>query len=275
MRALALTILTLAFGFGCATHPKMKPDPKLQLTLETIESDLRQKYGISTQQCATGVVDLQTGALAMTHPDRIEYAASLAKIGILLAWFKVHSLADLKGGISRELGLMVKSSNNEMATKFSEEIGLERIQEILNKHGFYNAKKGGGIWFGKHYGKSGERHPDPVGGHSHAATVRQVLRFYWLLEKGKLISPQASATMGGVFDFPELPHDKIKFVKGLAGRHRRILRKWGSWEDWLNDSAIVIGPDRHYAMVALLHHPKGDQFLEEFAARIDDAMIQR
>ena len=50
--------------------------------------------------------------------------------------------------------------------------------------------RGGGIWMGKHYGRGGERLGDPIGNNSHAATVRQLLRFYLLLEQGK---PEAAA----------------------------------------------------------------------------------
>jgi beta-lactamase class A len=275
MRALTLTILMMAFGFGCASSRQMRADLTLQTTLEKIESELREKFVISTEQCATGVLDLRSGAVGMTNPDRIEYAASVAKIGILLAWFETHSLSEFDARVRRELGLMVKASSNEMATRFSEEMGLRRIQEILNERGFYDASKGGGIWVGKHYGKSGERIADPVGGNSHAATVRQLLRFYWMLDRGELVSKEASAAMQEIFSSPEIAHDQIKFVKGLAGREVKILRKWGSWENWLHDSAIVQGPGRRYVLVGLLNHPKGDEFLEEFAARIDDAMIRR
>lgn len=252
-----------------------QPDAHLQHGVEAIEADLRAKYGLSTQQVAVGLLDLKNPRVAMTHPDRIEYAASVAKIGILLAWFKTHPEAEtnLDATTRHELGLMIKASSNEMAAKFSEQIGLRQTQEILNEMGFYDPAHGGGIWVGKHYGKSGERYPDPIGGNSHAATVRQLLRFYLLLEEGKLLSPAASRTMMEIFDSPDIPHDQHKFVKGLQGRSVKILRKWGSWEDWLHDSAIIEGPNRKYILVALTRHPRGDEFLEELARRIDDWMM--
>src|SRR5690606_37592397 len=98
-----------------------------------------------------------------------------------------------------------------------------------------------GIWVGKHYGADDERIGDPVGNNSHGATVRQVLRFFLMLEQGALVSAEASAAMREIFASPEIPHDPIKFVKGLADRDVQLLRKWGSWEDWLHDSAIVSG----------------------------------
>jgi beta-lactamase class A len=78
--------------------------------------------------------------------------------------------------------------------------------------------------------------------------------------------------MKEIFASPDIPHDEIKFVKGLAGHDVQILRKWGSWQDWLHDSAIVTGPNRHYVLVALTHHPKGDEYLADLAAAVDDVM---
>ena len=68
---------------------------------------------------------------------------------------------------------------------------------------------------GKHYGKDSERYCDPVGNNSHAATVRQLLRYFLMLEQGKLVSPEASKKMREIFASPDIPHDDIKFVKGL------------------------------------------------------------
>jgi beta-lactamase class A len=127
---------------------------------------------------------------------------------------------------------------------------------------------------GKHYGAGSERYGDPLANHSHAATVRQLLRFYLLLEQGRLVSPAASRVMREIFRSPEIPHDNIKFVKALAGRPGvEILRKWGTWQDWRHDTAIITGPGRHYILVALTHHPRGDEYLEALARAVDDEMI--
>jgi len=247
---------------------------ELQTQLEQIDVDLRSKYGMTTGQTAIGVLDLNTRRLAMIHPDRGEYGASVPKIGILLAYFQLHPAAatNLDAQTRRELGLMIKASDNAMAAKFSREMGLKRIQEVLNAQHFYDANHGGGIWVGKHYGKSNERYGDPVGDNSHAVTVRQLLRFFLLLEQGKLISPEASRTMREIFSSPEIPHDQIKFVKALEGRDAQIIRKWGSWENWLHDAAVVTGGGRHYILVALTRHPKGDEYLVDLARAMDRAI---
>ena len=125
---------------------------------------------------------------------------------------------------------------------------------------------------GKHYGRGDERHGDPIADNSHAVTVRQLLRYYLLLEQGRLVSPTASKVMREIFASPNIPHDNNKFVKGLAGRDLEIIRKSGWWEDWLHDSAVVKGEGRYYIVVALTKHPKGDEYLEALAPVVDDLM---
>src|SRR5262245_57792014 len=53
-------------------------DSGLQSKLETIDRNLRAKCGMTTNQTAVGVLDLKGLRLAMLHPDREEYAASVA-----------------------------------------------------------------------------------------------------------------------------------------------------------------------------------------------------
>jgi beta-lactamase class A len=251
-------------------------DHRLQKRIETIDGRLRARYGMSTEQTAVGVLDLNRPRLAMIHPDRIEYAASVAKVGILLAYFQLHpdAATQMDAETEHELGLMIKASSNELAAKYSRAMGLREIQQVLNAQGFYDAARGGGIWVGKHYGPNSERIGDPVANHSHAATVRQLLRFYWLLSRDQLVSPAASQKMRTIFLSPGIPHDDHKFVKALAVRGLTIRRKWGSWEDWLHDSAIIEGPGRRYILVALTHHPKGDSYLEDLAREVDDLMVR-
>ncbi len=249
-------------------------DASLQLKIEVIDAELRSRFEMASEGSAVGVLDLNRIRLAMIHPDRIEYAASVPKIGILLAYFETHpdAATNLAPEVRDELERMTKASSNEMATKFSRELGLQRIQAVLDSYGFYDRAHGGGLWVGKHYGKGDERYGDPVADHSHAATVRQLLRFYLLMEQCKLVSPEASATMKSIFAAPGIPHDDIKFVQALAGRDVQILRKWGSWQDWFHDTALVTGAGRHYILVGLTHHPRGDEYLVELARAVDDLM---
>lgn len=247
-------------------------DPVLQKQVERIDLALRSKHGLSGNETSVGVMDLERGRVAMIHPDEIEYAASLAKVGILLAWFQTHP--DPPDAATRhDLGLMAKASSNEMATKFSRQIGIREVQRVIESYGFYDVNRGGGIWFGKHYGPNSERLGDPIANHSHAATVRQLVRFWLLLDQGKLVSPAASKAMREIFASPAIPYDDIKFVKGLRGRDVEILRKWGSWQHWLHDSALISGPGRRYVLVGLTTHPCGDDYLADLASAIDDLLL--
>ncbi len=249
-------------------------DPALQAQVEALDSALRARFQIGEAQAAVGVLDLRTRRLAMIHPDQITYGASVPKIAILLAWFQLHPAAstNLPADTRHELGLMIKRSSNEMAAKYSKMLGLQEIRRVLDQYHFYDKEHGGGIWVGKHYGESSERVGDPLADHSHAATVRQLLRYCLLLEQGKLVSPEASKTMREIFASPDIRHENKKFVKGLAGKDVQILRKSGSWENWLHDLAIVTGPNRHYVIAGLTEHAAGDDYLVEFARLVDQEL---
>jgi hypothetical protein len=269
-----LTIMNPAAFTNCYCEVAPHANAEFQKRIEEIDSRLREKHGMTTEQTAVGVLDLQSPRVAMVHPDRIEYAASVPKIGILLAYFQLHpeAAATLDAATAHELALMVKASSNELAAKHSRAMGLREIQQVLNEYGFYDASRGGGLWVGKHYGPNSERIGDPVADHSHAATVRQLLRFYWLLDNGGLVSPAASQKMRELFLSTAIPHDDHKFVRALADRNVKLLRKWGSWQDYLHDTALVEAPDRRYVLVALTHHAKGDAYLEDLARAVDDLM---
>lgn len=246
-------------------------DAGLQTELELIDLELRTRLNMTDKHAAAGMIDLNTHRVAMIFPDRIEYGASVPKVGILYAYFVLHpDLAQLNSQTRKELGEMAKASSNEMAAKFSQQLGLKTIQEILNRDGFYDAAHGGGIWVGKHYGITGERYGDPVGDNSHAITVRQMLRFWLMLDQDQLVSKEVSQTMKQIFATPEIPHDDIKFVKALKDRNLTFLRKWGEWENWQHDTAIIEGPARKYILVGITNHARGDDYLIGLAQRIDD-----
>lgn len=253
--------------------PGLAASPELQGALEGIDAEIRSRLGMPAECVAAGVVDLMGMRTATLHPDRFFYAASIAKIAILLAWFTDRpDVAQTNAEMRRELGLMMKASCNRMATRYSRRIGLQRIQEVLNAGGYYSVREGGGLWLGKHYGENDERYGDPVADHSAGATVRQVLRFFVALGQERLVSPEVSRTMRQIFASPDIPHDDFKFVRGLRGRGLEILRKWGTWEDWRHDAAMVAGAGRRYVLAGLTHHPRGDDYLEALAAAVDDVL---
>lgn len=282
---LMLILLTARAGWASDSMPdfhaylldeRSAPDRGLQQKVEQLDNSLRTRWGMTENQTSIAVLDLRTLRLALLRPDRIDYAASVPKIAILLGWFAAHpNPADLDAVTRHELGLMIKRSDNELAAKFSQQLGLGFIRSVLDRYKFYDAKSGGGIWLGKHYSKGSERVPDPVGGHSHAATARQLLRSYLLLEQDALISADASAQMRAIFASPDIPHVVDKFVAGLADRPGlEIRRKAGWWEDWQLDTAVISGPQRHYILIAMTHSPHGEEYLRAMAAAVDDLLLR-
>ncbi|MBN2445474.1 MAG: DUF1460 domain-containing protein, partial [Phycisphaerae bacterium] len=251
-------------------------DAELQATLEKIDKAIGGELGIPEDERAFGVLDLSDLRLALVRPDSMFYAASVPKICIALAYFETYpeAIDNLDPEVERELKLMIKHSDNELAPKYCGLIGIDKILEIIQskKYGFYDQEHGGGLWCGKPYGPSDIRIGDPLMDHSHAATVRQCLRYYLMMEQGRLVNVAASARLKEIFAAPEFEHGQAKFVKGLAGRPVYILRKSGTWEDWRLDTARVTHADRVYLLAGMTHHPQGDEYLARMAAAIDDAL---
>jgi hypothetical protein len=72
---------------GLVIDRDTRPDSVLQSTLERVDGALREKLGVPADAVAVGLVDLRTARVAWLRPDAGDYAASVPKIGILLAWF--------------------------------------------------------------------------------------------------------------------------------------------------------------------------------------------
>ncbi len=256
--------------------PDTPVDPELQRALEAADQRIREKLAVEPQSRAIGVVDLTRPRVAWLRPDAIFYGASVPKICILAAYFERFGGAEAKlsSEVERELGLVIKRSSNELAAKYSQLVGLEAIQALQTspRYRFYDATTGGGLWSGKHYGIGEPRTVEPVGGHSHAATVRQCLRYYLFLERGDLVHPRAAAAMRRVFASPALEFHDDNFVRGLRGRGVSVLRKNGLWEDWHLDTARVRNGERVYLLAGMVRHPAGGEYLAQIASAIDDTL---
>ena len=69
-------------------------------------------------------------------------------------------------------------------------------------------------------------------------------------------------------------YTEIETGKSANRPELQIVRKWGSWENWLHDTAIITGPNRHYILVGMTQHPRGDEYLEGLARAVDDLMLK-
>ncbi len=267
-------------------------DLDMTMALARLDTQLRREFEIEAEQTAVGLLDMNTGRLAMLRADTMLYAASIPKITILLTYFQAHpqDTQPIDDATRHELGLMIKRSDNALAAKYSQALGFQAIADVLTspQYQLYDPLRGGGLWMGKHYAKGGDRNRDPLAGESHAATVRQLLRYYLMLEQGKLVNPPTSKIMREIFESPDIQHLNSKIVLGLAGRDVQIIRKSGTWSDWYGDSAVITGNDgRHYILAVLTHTPApprndpdqdtpsaiGNEYIVALSQRIDDWAI--
>ena len=252
------------------------PDEPLQVRLKEIDARVCGELGIADEQRAFGVVDLRNCGFAFIRPDAMFYGASVPKIAILLAYFEQDPtrLETLTPQTQRELELMIKRSDNALAAKYSQLVGLEFIQRLVqsDQYNFYDRAAGGGIWLGKHYGIDEPRIGDPLMNHSHAATVRQCLRYFLMLEQGRLGGVQVSEKIRQIFRAPALDFHNEDFVRGLRGRDLTLIRKHGLWEDWHLDVARVEREARNqaYLIAGAVRHPRGEEYLAGMAALLDD-----
>jgi beta-lactamase class A len=122
------------------------------------------------------------------------------------------------------------------------------------------------LWVGKPYGPEPAYQRDPLEQISHAATVFQAARFYYLLNRRELVSPAQSEMMLETLANPGIEH---KFVSGLAVyEDLELFRKSGSWKQYHADSALVVGKNHSYIMVALIEDSGGSAILEKLAPRL-------
>lgn len=263
-------------------------DPALQADLIALDDHVAAALGIPADARAFGVIDLSGPRVAMIRPDQRFYGASLPKIAIVWAYLLDHheDVAQPHPERLRELQSIIKRSDNDLAAKYSQWVGLERIQSLLQSppYQLYDQNSGGGLWCGKHYGIAQPRRGDPLGDLSHAATVRQTLRYYLLLEQDRLGGPTVCARLREVFAAPWAEYHDDYFVAGLKGLGLNLIRKNGLWSDWHLDSARVELPDRAVLLAGMVHHSRGPEYLARVAralvirlrgaASVDAAMVE-
>jgi beta-lactamase class A len=228
------------------------------------------------RRLAVGLVDLarlDRPRFAAVHPDWMMYAASLPKIAILLAAHQALDEGALRASaeLDQDLQDMIRVSDNAAATRCIDRLGYDRIAACVTdpRHRLFDPAAGGGLWVGKRYAKEGPRLPDPLRGLVHAATVRQVCRFYHRLLLGRLVSPERSRAMLDALIEPGLPG---KFACALAELRPRaaLYRKSGSWRIWHADSVLVWELDgRRYVLAALVEDPDGERILQELVPAVE------
>lgn len=254
--------------------------PNLQKGLEESLVSLNLDKAVSNKALCVAVVDITDTAaprVAAVNGNEMMYAASLPKIAILLGAFDRIERGELNltGDIREKLTRMIRNSSNRDATEMLNMVGKDYLARLLEspRYRLYDPEMNGGLWVGKDYGKAVAWKRDPLHNLSHGATAIQVARFYYLLETGRLVSPEMSQEMKEILGQPAIHH---KFVKGLeeARPGATIFRKSGSWRDFHADSGIIEHNGHRYIAVALAHDPAGGQWLKDIIVSLDDLICR-
>ncbi len=293
---LGLVTLLVASGGAALTPPEPAPngsdgdsgfvalrdarEPVLQRALERAVRDLGYQRLVERRKLAiavAGITDEACPRMAAVNGNVMMYAASLPKIAILLAAFKRVDAGDLAldAELERDMSAMIRRSSNPAATRVLKRVGAEYVNQVLRdpELALYDREHGGGLWVGKEYGPAPAFRRDPLHGLSHGATAIQVARFFYLLERGRLVSPALTPKMKAMLGDPRISH---KFVAGIGGVHpeARVWRKSGTWRDYHSDGALIEHGGKRYVAVALVHAPRGEQILRRLVVALDRLIFE-
>lgn len=267
-------------------NSKIKP---LQKLLDSsLQTNLRDELAshpdwndlIVQKKMAVGLVDLsdpENVRFARVNGNHMMYAASLPKIAILLAAMDAIEKGELKetSEVKKDMRLMISKSDNSAATRMIDGVGYDKIEAVMidPKYAFYDEHKGGGLWVGKRYGSGGDTNREPLKNLSHAASVTQVCRYYYLLANGKLVNQNRSKQMLDIMEDPELHHKFVNTLDQIAPA-ARLFRKSGSWRTYHSDSILVWGKNsnRRYILVALIDDANGEQIIRDLVKPIEKVL---
>ncbi len=281
-RLFPLLVLSLFFPIAGVTEEWVplynRVDPVLQASLDKRLRQTPEWSGlIARKKMAVCVVDM-SGAprFARVNGNQMMYAASLPKIAILLsvyASFEDGSLPETEQH-HQDLADMIRISSNSAASRLIDAVGLEKIQQVMKgEYGLYDEKRGGGLWVGKRYARSGPRVGDPINNISHGATATQVCRFFYLLATEKLISAERSRLILGDLSDPRLHHKFVSQVEERAPK-ARMFRKSGTWRDWHSDAIMVRGELwRNYILVGIVESPNGESILRRLLPAVEELIV--
>lgn len=286
MKSFLCLLLTLVLCTPSLSSQQSPPtldscqSPRLQQGLESCVQDLNLQKAVSSKNLSIALVDITNPLepkMASVNGDQMMYAASLPKIAILLGAFEriAQGDMDLDPVTYKQLTRMIRNSSNSAATQMLNRVGKPYLAKLLqsSRYKLYDLERNGGLWVGKDYGKASAWKRDPLYNLSHGATAFQVARFYYMLETGRLVSPDTSREMKKILGNPAISH---KFVKGLkqADPDARIYRKSGSWRQYHADSAIIEHNNRRYIAVALAKSNHGGEWLKQLIVSLDNLILQ-
>ena len=254
-------------------------DVDLQKELEAIlKSNSKWALLAKNKNLSIGIVDMidpLNARFAAINSNNMVYAASLPKIGILLASEDAIATGKIKetAEVKADMRLMIAKSCNAAASRMFNRCGVDYIASVLQDpcYNLYDKQNGGGLWVGKPYGGGGVRKGDPLKNLSHAASVMQVAKFYYMLAFGQLVNEERSTDMLQMLVDPQLHHKFVSVLDRVAP-DAKVYRKSGTWENWHADSALVWDKTRRYIVVALAQDASGETILRDLMLKMDNVL---
>jgi beta-lactamase class A len=251
-------------------------DPDLEEELLSALMDLGLEEPLREQRLAVALVDVTDVAhprAAALNGDHMLYAASLPKIAVMLGVFEKAAAGRLAidDETRAQLRRMIRVSSNTDATALMEKVGLDYIAQTLisPKYRLYDPFRNGGLWAGKEYAAVGAWRRDPIDNLSHGATPMQIARFFYLLDTGQLVNPQASSEMKELLGHSAIHH---KFVRGLEAVEptATVYRKAGTWGNSHADGALVERRDgATYIAAGIADDPNGGEWLSQIIIQMN------
>lgn len=257
-------------------------DQELQKKLDKVLfSDQRWVTLSKNKSLSIGIVDMQNpmhSRVAAINGDNMMYAASLPKIAVLLASEDAINRGKIieTPEVKNDMRMMIAKSSNEAASRMINRVGIPHIASVLQdpSYNLYDKQNGGGLWVGKPYGRGGIRMGDPLKNLSHAASVMQVCKYYYMLAFGQLVSKDRSKDMLRLLSDPELHHKFVSVLDRVAPT-AAVYRKSGTWENWHADSVLVWDEDRRYIVVVLANDGSGEKILRDLMVKIDEVLVAK
>ena len=234
---------------------------------------------IKQHKMAVGVIDLsnpEDAKYAGVNGNQMMYAASLPKIAILLSAMDAIDKGELKETpeVTKDLKLMISVSDNQASTRMIDRLGYKKIESVMKdeKYKLYDSTNGG-LWVGKRYANGGSTNREPLKNLSHAATVAQVCKYYYMMAYGKLVNTVRSTQMLSIMEHPALHHKFVNTLDKIAP-DARLFRKSGSWKNFHSDSILVWdkSTNRHYILVALIDDANGEQIIRNLVKPIENVL---
>lgn len=217
--------------------------------------------------------DLTRPRVAALNGDHMLYAASLPKIAVMLGVYQkaAEGRLAIDAETRAQMTRMIRRSSNPDAAALMRKVGMEYIARTLlsPRYRLYDPFRNGGLWAGKEYAQVGAWRRDPIDNLSHGATPMQVARFFYLLQTGQLVSPEASHEMKQLLARSAIHH---KFVRGLelTDPTAVVYRKSGTWGISHADGALVERRDgASYIAAALAEDPHGGEWLSQIIIQMN------